>query len=499
MAMNNPTEPLLSGSSDHNDEDASQSSFFDGSSPRGAGDTRPRESQVSSRALFRRSLKRKGLGVPRARRLTWICMDTQGEKTFLHADKRAIIGKLGLSIPIRDMRLLDHNLLQGDSVILVREGAIIASLEHVRLIIMHDKVIIPREGVENNPLACRFVDILDEAIQEWLEQKVHFEEHMLQQHSDSPNKYHEQHQHHDEVSSMSDLEQDVEPLPFELVVLEAALKEVIGSISMQATDIERIIMPAMDALVKSVNPSNLECVRKVKTRLQRITGRCEAVRDELQRFLQDDEDMDRMCLTRKKEIEGDMLTKHQSNEDLQSENNRPSIPYNSNSRNMSMSTSFSHRRGMLMRQSMSTTSPMPLVQPTGGLSTVIQQEDDVEADIEAHLEVENLLESYFMQVDSMYDKLETLGEYIKDTEEYINIELDSSRNRLIRFDIVLSVATFALMPFNMVSGMLGENLILPEPITGSVKQFIGVNAASAMICFLAFYGIMLYMKLYKLM
>ena len=494
MAMNNPTEPLLSGSSDHNDDTGSQSSFADVLSPRDMGGGRAREERVRSRAILRRSMKRKGLGAPRARRLTWLCMDMEGEKTIMYADKRAIMGKLGLSIPIRDMRLLDHNLLQSDSIILVREGAIIASLEHVRLIIMHDKVIIPREGVENNPLTSSFVDILDEAIQEWLEQKVHFEEQLLQQSSDSPHKYLDQ--PHDETSSMSDLQQDLEPLPFELVVLEAALKEVIGSISVQATDIERIIMPAMDALVKSVNPSNLECVRKVKTRLQRITVRCEAVRDELQRFLQDDEDMDRMCLTRKKELEGEHLTKQQSNDDFL-DATRQSNHFNGHSRSVAMSTSFSHRRGFMARQS--TMSPATMGQPSGGISASLQQEEDVEADIEAHLEVENLLESYFMQVDSMYDKLDTLGEYIKDTEEYINIELDSSRNRLIRFDIVLSVATFALMPFNMVSGMLGENLIMPEAITGSVKQFIGVNVTSAIVCLLAFYGIVLYMKFYKLM
>ena len=121
---------------------------------------------------------------------------------------------------------------------------------------MHDKLIIPLEGVEQNPLTSRFVDILDESIQEWLEQKAHFEEQIrMQQNSDSPDKYPDQYL--DETSSMSDLQQDLEPLPFELVVLEAALKEVIGSISVQASDIERVIMPAMDALVKSVNPSNL--------------------------------------------------------------------------------------------------------------------------------------------------------------------------------------------------------------------------------------------------
>lgn len=42
------------------------------------------------------------------------------------------------------------------------------------------------------------------------------------------------------------------------------------------------------------------------------------------------------------------------------------------------------------------------------------------------------------------------GEFIKDTEEYINIELDSSRNRLIRLEIVLTAGTFAVAIWGLV-------------------------------------------------
>lgn len=77
-----------------------------------------------------------------------------------------------------------------------------------------------------------------------------------------------------------------------------------------------------------------------------------------------------------------------------------------------------------------------------------QQEDESESQ-EA---VENLLESYFMQIDSTYDRLEAVGEFIEDTEEYINIELDSSRNRLLRLEIVLTAATFAIAIFSLVAG-----------------------------------------------
>ncbi len=52
-----------------------------------------------------------------------------------------------------------------------------------------------------------------------------------------------------------------------------------------------------------VSTANLERVRKVKTRHQRLYTRVVTVREELQRFLEDDDDMMKMCLTRKKELE----------------------------------------------------------------------------------------------------------------------------------------------------------------------------------------------------
>jgi hypothetical protein len=180
---------------------------------------------------------------------------------------------------------------------------------------------------------------------------------------------------------------------------------------------------------------------------------------------------------------------------------------------------------------------------------------------EAHdlLDMENLLESYFMLADSTNQRLDSIGEserhepclapceqppfhppaltlyppllifhlpltcipppgeYIDDTEDLINIQLDYSRNKvidwlvgwftarlgwtarlakailfwghltsplptssllsvthssllfpspqLIRFEIMLTTGSFAIAMFNAVAGMLGENLALPDLIT----------------------------------
>ena len=47
------------------------------------------------------------------------------------------------------------------------------------------------------------------------------------------------------------------------------------------------------------------------------------------------------------------------------------------------------------------------------------------------MQVEQLLETYFMNLDNTYNKLQTLGEYIDDTEDYIQFDLDTKRNKFI--------------------------------------------------------------------
>ncbi|KAL3578052.1 hypothetical protein D5086_019556 [Populus alba] len=82
------------------------------------------------------------------------------------------------------------------------------------------------------------------------------------------------------------------------------------------------------------------------------------------------------------------------------------------------------------------------------LATVRGDENDVE-------ELEMLLEAYFMQIDSTLNKLTTLREYIDDTEDYINIQLDNHRNQLIQLELFLSSGTACLSIYSLVAGIFG--------------------------------------------
>lgn len=101
------------------------------------------------------------------------------------------------------------------------------------------------------------------------------------------------------------------------------------------------------------------------------------------------------------------------------------------------------------------------------------QEEDVQ-------EVEMLLEAYFMQLDNTLNRLQTLCEYIDDTEDYINIEQDKHRNQLLQLELVMSAGTFTLAFVAVISGIFGMNLKNGEEQEKSNTTFILVSTISSL-------------------
>jgi magnesium transporter len=71
--------------------------------------------------------------------------------------------------------------------------------------------------------------------------------------------------------------------------------------------LEHEAYPALDELTVKCSTLNLERVRQIKSRLVAISGRVQAVRDELEQLLDDNRDMSEMYLT-------DKLMRHQLEE-----------------------------------------------------------------------------------------------------------------------------------------------------------------------------------------
>ncbi|CAL5230066.1 g13519 [Coccomyxa viridis] len=420
----------------------------------------------------------------RARRTQWLVINAHGIKTSFTSDKRGLIQKFRLGVPIRDMRLLDPNLLTSETgKILVRDNAIVFSVEHVRLIITADCVIIPQTGFEQSSLSTRFAAMLEDAIIEASQEKEARLTYELAMANRDATSLDDARDFDDRMSDdSSGFRHESSILPFELHVLEVAIGDVCQLCSGLVKELESSGHPILDTLVKHVNTTNLERMRKVKTRHQRLYARVETVREELQRFLEDDDDMAKMCLTRKKELER-MVSSGPGERHSFALGSMQRRSMSINIHSSSMSRGPSHQYSTPQGGSPHTQEDTP-------------HEEESEESIEA---VENLLESYFMQIDSLYDRLVSMGEYIKDTEEYINIELDSSRNRLIRLEIVLTAGTFAVAIWGLVGSILGENLILPSSITNDVRQFWEVNGITLIVCLLSFLAILGYIRWRRLL
>ncbi|XP_078160026.1 magnesium transporter MRS2-I-like [Carex rostrata] len=204
--------------------------------------------------------------------------------------------------------------------------------------------------------------------------------------------------------------------PFEFRALEVALEAICSFLDARTTELETAAYPALDELTSKVSSRNLDRVRKLKSSMTRLTGRVQKVRDELEQLLDDDDDMGDLYLSRK------MATSPISGSGVP--NWVPASP------------TIASKISRASRAS---------------VATIHGNENDVE-------ELEMLLEAYFMQIDGTLNKLTTLREYIDDTEDYINIQLDNHRNQLIQLELFLSAGTVCISLYSLVAGIFGMNI-----------------------------------------
>ncbi|GFP99579.1 magnesium transporter mrs2-i, partial [Phtheirospermum japonicum] len=216
-----------------------------------------------------------------------------------------------------------------------------------------------------------------------------------------------------------------EDFPFEFRALEVALEGICSSLDAQTRELEVVAYPALDELTTKTNSRNLDRVRKMKSAMTRLTSRVQKVRDELEQLLDDDDDMADLYLSRKSAMSA------------------------------SVSSGYGHGKWRLAAdESPITSSIMSRSNSRASSLTSIKEENNVE-------ELEMLLEAYFMQIESTRNKLTTLREYIDDTEDYINIQLDNHRNQLIQLELFLSSGTVCLSVYSLAAAIFGMNI--PHP------------------------------------
>ncbi|KAL8137656.1 LOW QUALITY PROTEIN: hypothetical protein V2J09_003657 [Rumex salicifolius] len=362
---------------------------------------------------------------------SWIKIDSYGSAQVMELDKGTIMREC--SLPSRDLRLLDPLFIY-PSTILGREKAIVVNLEQIRCVITADEVVL--------------LNSLDGAV--------------LLYKSELCNR-------------LQAKREQADNLPFEFKAFELALELTCRSLDAQAKELAMEIHPVLDELATSISTLNLERVRRFKGHLLGLTQRVQKVHDEIEHLMDDDGDMAEMYLTEKKQ----KAEAYSTGDSCGEESATPRIKGSSSSAPVSpvASTTISQR---LTR----TFSSMSSSRRGSFMSTASDKEDIVE--------LEMLLEAYFVFIDHTLSKLSSLKEYIDDTEDLINIKLGNVQNQLIKFELLLTAATFVATIFAAVTAVFGMNF--ESAVFDDASGFNWVLLITGIFCGLLYFSFVIYFR-----
>nr|GMD11316.1 magnesium transporter MRS2-4 [Ipomoea batatas] len=382
---------------------------------------------IASSAATSKAVKKKAGGT----RL-WMRFDRAGQSELIECDKGAIIKRA--SVPARDLRILGPIFSHSSNILGIlyrlvlflpvyvhiyyaREKAIVVNLEFIKAIVTAEEVLLL------DPLCQEVLPFVAQ-----LRQQLPLSNHSLTAEASvvQPDDF--------QFPVLEAVEGLQAELPFEFHVLEIALEIVCTYLDSSVVELERDAYPVLDELAKSVSTRNLEHVRTLKSNLTRLLARVQKVRDEIEHLLDDNEDMAQLYLTRK------WIQNQQSDAVLSgTTGSNIIVPIVPNLRRVSSTRSGSFRSNL--------------------------NDHDVE-------DLEMLLEAYFVQLDGTRNKILSVNkegfgydadtsevrEYIDDTEDYVNIQLDNQRNELIQLQLTLTIASFAIAVETLIAGWFGMNI-----------------------------------------
>lgn len=365
---------------------------------------------------------------------SWIRIDAYGNAKVLELDKGTIMRQC--SLPSRDLRLLDPLFIY-PSTILGREKAIVVNLEQIRCVITADEVVL--------------LNSLDGAVLQYKSELC---------------------------SRLQAKREQADNLPFEFKALELALELTCISLDAQAKELAMEINPVLDELATSISTLNLERVRRFKGHLLGLTQRVQKVHDEIEHLMDDDGDMAEMYLTEKKQKAEAYSSGESSAED-------PAAAHMKEPSKSAPVSPVSPKASTIMSQRLTRTFSSMSSSRRGSFMSTLSDKEDI-------VELEMLLEAYFVFIDHTLSKLSSLKEYIDDTEDLINIKLGNVQNQLIKFELLLTAATFVATIFASITAVFGTNF--DTPIFDDSSGFNWVLLITGICCGLLYFSFVVYFR-----
>ncbi|GJP63205.1 hypothetical protein CLOP_g20269 [Closterium sp. NIES-67] len=431
--------------------------------------------------------KKRGQGVR-----SWIRIDPSGEVSILEVDKGTLMRRCDL--PGRDLRLLDPVFVY-PSTILGRERAMVVNLESIRCIITADEVLLLNV---TDPAVQQFKQALQRRLLLGMAAPSDFRVAWRTERPgengfslDAPDASIQRREiSSEDMFSGSGSTAEEDDLPFEFKALELALELSCSGLDRQAQELAQEAYPLLERLAFQISTTNLELVRRIKSSLLGLTRRVQKVRDEIEQLMDDDGDMAEMYLTQKRLLAEERSESergpHRDDGSDHSHTPRESLGGFGSSISAPVSPAGSPTKhgGHFLDGRPSGLAPAPSISFWSGAHSA---SDSTATSVENVEELEMLLEAYFVVIDGTLNKLTQLSQYIDDTEDFINIQLDNVRNQLIQFELIMTTAGFVVALWGVIAGTFGMNVPLGlEEAPYALKWILIDSGVGGVLIFLSF-------------
>ncbi|CAL8467341.1 g6878 [Coccomyxa elongata] len=386
---------------------------------------------------------RRQLTVAGARK--WMLVDDRGDAWVVEADRSVLTAQLNLHS--RDLRLLDPMLTQiHPSAILCRDRVLLVNVEGIKCMVTTEYVLVFNV---DRPMALDFLDELQRRLRQQADALM--EDAEIGMETNAADREHAR-------------------MPFELRALEVALDVTCQHFERLTKNLETVATPLLQtATASKVTTDFLDRLRQIKARMNGLKTQVETMKEVLEKYLEDEDDMLNMNLTARGQG-----TRHASFQ-LQ----RDSMQRHKGVSRHSLSL-VRHTSGYWPQLSCRTSAAHPSNRnpPDEGVPGSSPTADDLAAQMEAAAEqlaaakraaeaqrreeaiteVEMVLQTYFHNLDNSYNKLQTINEYMDDVEEFIDLEMDAYRNNVIRMRVMLNASALSGVMIFTVANIMGMNL-----------------------------------------
>jgi magnesium transporter len=366
-----------------------------------------------------------------------------------------------LQLRHRDIRALEPGVaLPYPSAIFVRKHAVVINMEGLKVIISRDKTLVisvPHANDLairtppdlNNPTVVRLTSHI--AMRSW---PFGEGEGMAQ--------------HADEMKMLSEL-------PHELRALEASLLVMVKVLASEVKILEDRLSPVLVRLRARVGRVDLEAVYDIQNRLDKTVARVGKIKELLEELLDDEQALLGMCLARSARLE---------QEEAEEDERRAAIALaamdgdGGGNNNGDANNGGDHSKGNTKKKD--------------GGKDVAESDDESITEDEEVSELEDMIEAYWLQVDSLLSRLTILQERITNTEHLVNLDLDSKRNALVALSLFIDILLMGFEIHMTVTGIFGQNMVNGlerwEPYSVWGVAGVGIVLATTMVGVVAHYA-----------